>query len=113
MIALVSAGPADVWRYASAAVALLVFLAITVALRATGHRLERAWRFVLRAITFQQAVLAYLAVARAHDTPRGFPEQADGSLIALVLSGVVLFVAAVSVIAGTRADGPRSRHVSA
>lgn len=105
---------ADNWRYAAAVVALLVLFSITVALWQAGPTLERPWRYVLRAVTFQQFVLAYVAVVRARHTPPGLPEVVDSSLVAIVVSGIVLFVAVVAVIAGARVgDGPRSRHVSA
>lgn len=110
-----SLGSADAWRIAAAVIAVAILFAITVALQLVGHTLERAWRWVLRAVTLQQAVLAYVAVVRAQSTPRGLPDgPVDASLIALVLSGLVLFVAVLALLVGTRKpESHRSRHVSA
>jgi hypothetical protein len=99
---------ADAWRILAAIVALAVLFSLTVALKMYGPTLPYAWRRVLRAVTIQQACLAYAAVVRAHATPAGFPEgRVDLSIVLIVASGVTLLVCVVGVFGAHRHDHDR------
>lgn len=111
MIALISFISADVWRYISAVVAVLALFSIALALIVRGASIGQAWRRVLYGVVIQQAILAYTATVRAKNTPKGFPETVDLPLVAVVLSGISLWLCALSVFAGHHPE-PKRRSTS-
>lgn len=99
---------ADTWRLGAAVVAFAVLFFLTVGLRIHGDALTISWRYVLRAVTAQQAVLSYVAYVRATNTPPGFPDdRVDVSLALVLLSGLGLLVAVLGVFAQHHRDGGR------
>lgn len=101
---------ADVWRYTSAVVAVVVLFLLAVGITLHGHRLPIAWRVVLWAVVLQQAVIAYLETTRAVNTPGGYPmDRVDLPLAGIVVSLVALLLAVIGVFVVERREVSAAR----